>query len=309
MNKLLTLVLLTTIATGLFGQVIKVIEPKDTSVDDYFVVEPKGKIKGAMVLLPGGNLEPESIFPETKLHNVAYLHNILVVALSYGKTTIYLNDSVLHNINSVLIDLIEKYDIPKDKFVIGGFSAGGLTALSYTEYCKQYPDKSVINPQAVFTADSPVDLVDIWNTFQRELKKNYSQDAMNEAKYYLNKMQNDLNGTPENNLDNYIKHSPYYNGADDGGNAKFLLETSVRLYHDPDIVWQLKNRRRSLFDMNILCASAMINYLLLNGNYKAELVIADRPAMRSNGVRHPHSWSVIEEVDCILWIKKTLEIE
>jgi hypothetical protein len=309
MNKLITLILLTTITTGLFGQVIKVIDLKDTSIDDYYVVEPKGKIKGAMILLPGGNLEPESIFPETKLHNVAYLHNILVVALSYGKTTIYLNDSVLHNINSVLIDLIEKYEIPKDKFVIGGFSAGGVTALSYTEYCKQYPDKAIINPQAVFTADSPVDLVDVWYTFQRELKKNYSQIAMNEAKYYLNKMQNDLNGTPEDNLDNYIKNSPFYNGANDGGNAKYLLETSVRLYHDPDIVWQLKNRRRSLFDMNILCASAMINYLLLNGNDKAELVIADRPAMRSHGFRHPHSWSIIEEVDCVLWIKKSLGIE
>jgi len=295
--------------TGSFGQVIKEIQSKDATVENYFVVEPKGDIKGAMILLPGGNLEPESIFPETKLHGVAFLHNILVVTLSYGKTTIYLNDTVLHNINTVLTEVIEKYKIPKDKFVMGGYSAGGVTALSYTEYCKQFPDKSVINPQAVFTADSPVDLVDVWYTFQREIKKNYSQVAMNEAKYYLDKMQTDLKGTPLNNLDNYIKHSPYYNGAEDGGNAKYLLNTAVRLYYDPDVIWQLKNRRRSLFDMNELCASAMINYLLLNGNDRAEFMIADRPAMRSDGSRHPHSWSVIEEVECIIWIEKILKIK
>lgn len=309
MNKTGLIVLMICITTGVFGQVIKEIESQNSSVDSYFVVEPQGDIKGAMILLPGGNLNPESIFPETKLHNVAYLHNILVVALSYGKTTMYLNESVIQKVNSVLTEIIKEYNISKDEFVIGGFSAGGVTALSYTEYCKQYPDKSVINPQAVFTADSPVDLVDLWYTFQRELKKNYSEIAMREANIYLKRMQTDLNGSPEDNLDNYIKHSPYYNGADDGGNMRYLLNTAVRLYHDPDIVWQLKNRRRDLFDMNILCASAMINKLLLMGNERAELIIADRPAMRSHGFRHPHSWSIIEEVDCVLWIKKALDIK
>jgi len=309
MNKILPLILLTVITNGLFGQTIKLIEPKDTSVHDYYVVEPKDSIKGVLVLLPGSYQDAESIFPETKLHNVAYLHNLLVVAFTCGKTKAYIDEPTIQNINGVLGHVLEIYKIPKDNFAIGGYSAGGAIALSYAEYCKQFPTKAIINPQAVFTADSPVDLVDIWNTFNRELKKNYSKPAMNEAKFFLKTMQEDLNGTPETNLENYIKHSPFYTKSEDGGNAKYLLETSVRLYHDPDIVWQLKNRRRSLFDMNILCASEMINYLLLNGNNNAELVIADRPAMRSQGYRHPHSWSIIEEVDCILWIKKTIGIQ
>ena len=78
--------LLVCITSTVFGQVIKEIEIKYPTVNNYFVVEPKSEIKGAMILLPGASLAPESIFPETKLHNVAYLHNILVVALDYGKT-------------------------------------------------------------------------------------------------------------------------------------------------------------------------------------------------------------------------------
>ncbi len=307
MKSILTLLLICS-STILFSQSVKEIT-FNKAHESYFVVEPKDEIKGVLVLLPGGTQEPETIFPDSKLHNVAYLHNLLVVAMSYGQETIYLNDSIINEMNLVLEDVIKRYKVSKDKFAIGGFSAGGVMSLSFTEYCKQYPQKAVIDPQAVFTADSPVDLIDIYYTFKRELKKNYSDAAMTEARFYLKRLERDLKGTPETNLENYIKHSPFYNGADDGGNMKYLLNTAVRLHHDPDIVWQLKNRRRDLFDMNILCASAMINKLLLQGNNRAELIIADRPAKRSHGFRHPHSWSVIEEVDCILWIKKVLEID
>lgn len=309
MRKIGLFLVLVYTSVGLLGQVIQEVEFKYSEEHDhYLVVEPLESIEGVLVLLPGSYQEAESIFPETKLHNVAYLHNLLVVAFKCGETKAYIDEPTISNINAVLKHVIKKYNVPKDKFVIGGYSAGGMIALSYTEYCNQYPEKAIINPQAVFTADSPVDLIDIWYTFNRELEKNFSEPAMNEANAFLKTMNEDLNGTPDTNLENYIKHSPYYNGSKDGGNAKYLLETAVRLYHDPDIVWQLKYRRRSLFDMNILCASAMINYLLLNGNDRAELIIADRPAMRSHGFRHPHSWSIIEEVDCVLWIKKALGI-
>lgn len=309
MKKICILFLLACFVPGLSGQVIKEIKSKHHSIAPYFIVEPKDEILGVMVLLPGGSLNPESIFPETKLHNVAYLHNIMVVALDYGKTTIYLTDSVLHKMNMVLMEVMENYKIPRDKFVIGGYSAGGITALCYTVYCKQYPEKAVIDPQAVFTADSPVDIAEVWHTLNRELQKNYSETAMTEARYFLPQIEKDMKGTPESNPEGYISHSPYSHSQKDGGNAKYLLNTPVRLYHDPDIVWQLQNRRRDLFDMNEPMASAMINYLLLNGNDKAEFVVSDRPGMRSRGERHPHSWSIIEEVDCVIWLKECLGIE
>ncbi len=296
------------VAWAAHGQSHKKIEAPDGRFEPYFVVEPKGEIRGAMVLLPGGSQEPESIFPETKLHNVAYLHNILVIAMSYGKTTIYLTDEVLGRMDAVLADAMVRYGIPRDKFVIGGYSAGGTTALSYTVHCKQHTETALIDPQAVFTADSPVDVAVVWYTLQRELKKNHSEAAMAEAQYFLPQIEKDMEGTPENNMDNYIRHSPFSLFAEDGGNAKYLIHTPVRVHHDADIVWQIENRRRSFYDMNEPQASAMINYLRLNGNDRAEFVLADRPALRSSGSRHPHSWSVIEEVGCILWVKECLDI-
>jgi len=309
MTKAGLIFLLAFITNTVWGQIIKEIEARDTSVNNYFVVEPKGEIKGAMILLPGGSYEPESIFPETKLHNVAYLHNILVVALDYGKNNIYLTDNALYKINSVLLDVMKRYAVPKNKFVIGGYSGGGINSLNYTIHCKQFPEKAIIEPQGVFTADAPVDLTEVWYSLNREIKKNFSNAAMNEARYFLPYIEADMNGTPETNPENYIKHSPYSHRTKDGGNVKYLLNVPVRLHHDIDIVWRLKNRRQDLFDMNDAYASAMINWLLLNGNEKAEFVVADRPAMMSNGIRNTHAWSVIEEVSCVLWAKECLGIK
>lgn len=309
MDKILLLSFLTLLTTGLFGQSIKEIEMPDSLVENYFVVEPKGKVEGAMILLPGGSLSPESTFPETKLHNVAYLHNILVIAMGYGRNNIYLTDEALYKMNTVLVDVMNRYDIPKDKFVIGGFSGGGIISLNYTIHCKQFPEKAVIDPQGVFTADAPVDLTEVWYSLNREINKNFSEMAMNEARYFLPHIETDMNGTPETNPENYIKHSPYTHRAKDGGNVKYLLNVPVRLHHDIDIVWRLKNRRQDLFDMNDAWASAMINWLLLNGNDKAEFVVSDRSGRRSSGQWNTHSWSVIEEISCVLWAKECLGLK
>ncbi|MFM7857623.1 MAG: hypothetical protein ACKO96_38310, partial [Flammeovirgaceae bacterium] len=102
--------------------------------------------------------------------------------------------------------------------------------------------------------------------------------------------------------------SPFYAASNEPGNERFLKNTAVRVYHDMDVVWQLQNRRRSLYDNNALCSSELINRLLLMGNDKAAFVQSDRKGYRSNGMRHTHSWSIVDEVECIQWIKEVLEI-
>ena len=82
---------------------------------------------------------------------------------------------------------------------------------------------------------------------------------------------------------------------------------AVRVYEDIDVEWQLKERRRSLYDTNILNASELINRLLLSGNNKAEFKTSKQPGQRSNGMRHPHSWSIVDEVECIQWAIKLFD--
>jgi hypothetical protein len=87
----------------------------------------------------------------------------------------------------------------------------------------------------------------------------------------------------------------------DGGNAKFLKETPIRVYCDVDPIWWMNNRGVDMYDMNALDQSAMI--LLLNemGNKNAEFINAYGKGYRLEGNRHPHSWSILEPEGLIKW--------
>jgi hypothetical protein len=54
--------------------------------------------------------------------------------------------------------------------------------------------------------------------------------------------------------------------------------------------------------------SELVKRLLLLNNNNVEFIVAKQPGMRSNGVRNPTSLSIVDEVECVQWIKHTLGI-
>ncbi|HVX52788.1 MAG TPA: alpha/beta hydrolase [Chitinophagaceae bacterium] len=277
----------------------------DSTYSYYLAIKPlSNNIQGAMVLLPGFGSNAESILPETMLHNVACVNNILTIVLNTGQT-LYADTAFITGINNILADVIKKYGVESDKFVIGGHSAGGTLALRYTELCKQYPALYPVQPQGVFSVDGPVDLINLYHYFEREIKKNYAPAGVNEAVYVKGLMDKEL-GPLKDNLQKYAALSPFYALQDTAGNERYLDNVAVRVYHDADIVWMLQNRRRSLYDMNALASSELINTLLLQGNNKAEYV-PGKPGYRSNGMQHPHSWSIVNEIELVQWVKKLFQ--
>jgi hypothetical protein len=50
----------------------------------------------------------------------------------------------------------------------------------------------------------------------------------------------------------------------------------------------------------------MINLLQLKGNKEAELIVTQDKGIRLNGRKHPHSWSIMDSEDCLIWIFKQL---
>jgi len=280
------------------------VQLNEKNKDEYYLaLRPQsGKIIGVLVLLQGYGGKAEDNFPETKLFNVAYLNDILAISLSEGEK-IYPDEQVNDLLNRTLADVVKRYAVAKDKFVVGGFSAGGTISMRYAEYCVENSNKAPIAPKGVFAVDSPLDLASIWRYFQREMKKNYSEVGVFEAKM-ISAMMNKEIGTPETNPKKYNELTPFDHELTEAGNERFLKNMAVRVYEDIDVEWQLKNRRRSMYDSNILDASELINRLLLLGNEQAEFITAKQPGYRSNGMRHPHSWSIVDEVECIQWCLK-----
>ena len=281
----------------------KVIVNSQDSISGYYLaVEPAShRIASVLVLWPGFAEGAETVFPETKLDNVAYTNNILVVAVCAG-AKLYVDAELRPKLNRVFDDIVSRYRVRPNQFVLGGFSAGGTVALRYTELCKESPADYPIQPKGVFTIDSPVDLFDLWRYCDREIAKNFAQAGASEAQF-VQQLMTQEHGTPTDNRDEYKGLTPFCRDLTEPGNERHLTNTAVRVYHDVDINWYLRERRRSAFDENFAASSELINRLLLLGNQKAEFVQSNRKGVRSNGTRHPHSWSIVNEVACIQWIK------
>lgn len=293
-------------STWLVGQDFEKItlKEKDSLGGYYLALRPWNEIQGVLVLFPTRGYLPETVFEESKLQNIAWSNNLLTIAFSAGKS-FYADTKSIENINMILDDVVERYGVKRDRFVFGGFGGGGMIGLRYVEYCNENPEKFPVNPKGVFAIDPAVDYICLWKYFERELKTGISESGKAEAEYVLKEMTSNI-GTLQENFEKYQELTPFYAALEEAGNEKFLLNIPVRLYYEIDVEWYLKVKRRSAYDLNFLNGSELIRRLIVLGNSKAEFIQSNKKGYRSNGQRHPHSWSIIDETECVQWIRKIL---
>jgi pimeloyl-ACP methyl ester carboxylesterase len=269
----------------------------------YLAVEPESDtIEGVLILIAGFGQRPEDVFLETKLEQVAFENNVLTIAFAAGNK-LYADSVTRYNLSLVIKDILIRYKTDPTKFVIGGFSAGGMIALRYVELCNEFPDSFPIQPKGVFTVDSPIDIFTIYKQLEQSLADNYSPIAVEEAQRALKYIRDDY-GVPEEHIPVYAALTAFSMNKAYGENERFLKNVAVRTYHDVDIAWRIINRNQTVHNSNYEVTAELINRLVLMGNHRAEFMQSFKTGYRSNGQRHPHSWSIVDEVECIEWIKK-----
>ncbi|TCD00533.1 MORN repeat-containing protein [Pedobacter psychroterrae] len=273
----------------------------------YYTLSPKVAVKGALVLLPSTWERPESVLNNNKKLCQLASDDGLIIIVPSTNMHICLDPPVTFFLNSVFTDAISRYQIPKDKFVMGGFSLGGIVSLRYAQLAFENNDSTAIVPKAVYSVDGPVDFANMYYQFEREVEKNVSTMAVNEAKYYLDGMNKYFGGSPSQHPEKYINNSIYSRSERQGGNAKYLNSVSLRIYSDPDVDWAMKNRQRDLYDMNAPDQTALVIELNLQGNKQAEFINALGKGYRLDGTRHPHSWSLVDAANCLSWINENLD--
>jgi len=285
----------------------KVIYDEKDSTNGYYLAMPprSGNIQGVQVLFLSFNT-PEYILPETRLPSVGSANDILTIIASLD-TALCADDAPVARISKILNHVVKRFSADTAKFALGGYEYAGNIVLRYTELCYEHPEEFSVRPKAVFAIDCPVDLVELMHWCEREIKKNYFDGNVGDAKYISNALTREL-GDLSSNKEKYIRVSPFYKDAQRAGYEQWLKDVPVRLYYDTDIRWELKNRRNSYYDTYIPDGSELINRLLLAGNKNAEFISSKLPGMRSNGLRNPHSWSIVDETDCIQWLKQKLDI-
>jgi len=278
---------------------------KDSTTLFYEKMIPSGKPIGVLVILGGTfDLIPD-IKKQITLHSLAVQKNLLVIfpSINYGTNKLFPEYKFL---DTIFKQIVNQYKIPKDKFVIGGFSGGGMLALRYTERANKFKDSSYIIPRAVFGVDPPVDYAHLWDHCVNDVERNVSDMAVRESKSIMEEYRKEFGGSPQEHPENYVEYSIYSHSEKDGGNAKYLINTPVLIYTEPDVMWQLNYRQRDFYDMNCLDQSAMINFLRLHGNKNSELITTYNKGKRLDGKKHPHSWSIMNSQQCLSWIMKQL---
>ncbi len=278
---------------------------KDSTTLFYEKLIPKNKPVGVLVILPGSGEGIEDVKKQITLHTLAVQKNLLVIFPSINWGT---NKHIPEHqfLDTIFKEIVKQYNVPKDKFVIGGFSGGGMVALTYAEKANSHSDSTFIKPKAIFGVDPPLDYARLWNHCKKDIERNFSEPAIQEGKWIMERYTKEFGGSPEQFPENYIKYSIFSYSQKDGGNAKYLINTPVLLYNEPDILWAMKNRHRDYYDMNCVDIAAMINYLQQQGNKNAQLIVTNNKGKRLNGMRHPHSWSIMNSQQCLDWIMKQL---
>jgi hypothetical protein len=302
---LTTLLLLSQIS---YTQTLKkiVLDEKDIFSGHYLVVEPNSdSITGVLVLLAGFGQHAAHTPSETKLHNVAFANNILTIFYAAGNK-LYADSITQVKLTTVINDVMKRYKVSSNSFVLGGYSAGGMVAMRYVELCYEFPDKFPIRPKAIFTVDSPIDIFTIYEQLEESAKNNYSEFAVEEAVRAMGHIKNEY-GIPKENIPTYARLTAFSMKKEYSQNEKYLKDCAVRTYHDVDIAWRINNRNQTVHLSNYEVTAELINRLVLMGNSKAEFMQSFQTGYRSNGQRHPHSWSIVNEIECIQWMKELIK--
>jgi hypothetical protein len=277
--------------------------PKDTTANYYIVFKPQIQAKGLIVILPGFGETPEMAVQETVIQDKANKLGLLTIfaSLQYGSGSFYIDTLSQRKLDTLILNLQSKFKLKDKPLYLGGFSLGGSGVVKYAE--RAYASKILPKPKAIFAIDPPLDFERFYKSSEYQIRLSKSKIATEESVYFLERLRYEYQGSPVENLKAYHQISPYSYSDTLQTAIKSLMNCPVMLFSEPDIAWQMKERGRSMYDLNTMDCSAMINTLNSWGNKNAQLILtSDKGYRKLTGKKNPHSWSIAEADLVVNWL-------
>jgi hypothetical protein len=307
MKKLNLLFLTLFISIISYGQRIETVflSEKDSSSNMYVAVFPKGEVvKSFMVLLDGFGNSPNSALSQTEIPIFASKNGILTIMpiLKTG-STYWGSDTASQNSLKDIIDfIVTKYHLKDKDFYIGGFSIGGTCAVKYAELSVQ--ENYSLKPKAVFAINPVLDWERYYNGAKRVVRLSDTTKVNDEVFYMIERIEKEMNGTPQTALDNFHSQSPYSFSDSTQKAIKNLIKIPIMIISEPDLQWYLTERNYDCSYNNITDQTAMINELQRLGNQNSVLITTTNKGYRKpNNTRHPNSWSIADPKKLIKWLQ------
>lgn len=301
MLKLKLTVLVYFILTNLFGQKIEKVflDQSDSTRNHYIIIYPENiPLSGYIFIIPGFGQTVEMALEQTDLPIKTAESGLLTIipTLQDGVLSFGVDNSSQQSLNNMIRDVKNKHKLSDLPFFIGGFSIGGSCAIKYAQ-------NATMKPAAVFGVDPPLDFERFYNSSKRDIRLSVDKEPSQENVYMVERIEKEFNGTPQKALSNFYEISPYSFTDHTQAAVKKFGNIPLRIYSEPDVDWWLKERNFDFTSINGPECSAMINELNRLGNNNAELIVTENKGYRKPyNVRHPHSWSIVDNDELITWL-------
>ena len=278
-------------------QIKKTVSEKITTSE--FELIKSGKQNGLLILFPCFPCDAKNTFSEFKISEISVKNGFSVLAMNLNKH-LFLNQSEKQQLTEQLEEILLENNLSKENIFIGGFSSGGNVSLIISDFLVE--SKSQLQPKGLFVVDSPIDLLALYKTAQKNLKLDFSEPSVQEATWIKSFFDKKF-GNPENGIDNYEKYSPFTLETQNIKNLKNLKNLKIRFYTEPDLQWWQENRKNEYKDLNAYYLKKLSTKLKTEfGSENIELIETENKGYRANGERHPHSWAIVNEKDLMKWM-------
>lgn len=274
------------------------VEFEEIIKDRYELFRPAGNIKAVLVLFGGYPEKPEDVKREFTILEEAKKNNISILYMNYNQK-LWMEQNEKQQLAEQLQNIFEENKLPTNNIYIGGFSSGGNVTLLISDFITQ--QDLDITPKGVFIVDSPIDLVALYKASEKNIKRNFSELSVQESTWILETLGEQF-GNPNSDISKYQEHAIYTSKTDNIDNLRYLKNTKIRMYTEPDTLWWKENRMADYKQMNAYYIKKLSETLNKSEFTDVEYIPTLDKGYRANGERHPHSWAIVDNTGLINWI-------
>ncbi|SDR71687.1 hypothetical protein [Christiangramia echinicola] len=273
-------------------------ESNPISTDSYNLYKPNNT-EAVLILFGGFPENGEIIETEFPITDMALEEEVAVIYMNYNRK-LWLEESQKAALANDLKVLFETNNLPKKKIFIGGLSSGGNIAILIGNYLAENSNLN-LEPTGVFVVDSPIDLAALYKITEENIKKDFSEASVGESTFIHNYFKSQL-GNPNEEIKPYEDYSVFTHETKNYQNIEDLKNTKLRFYSEPDKEWWKKNMGVDYDQMNAFHLKRLTKFLQEQDYKDVEYITSENKGYRSNGERHPHSWSIVNKEDLLRWI-------
>lgn len=271
----------------------------EIATDFYELSKPTENIKGVLVLFPGFPHKAEDTKREFKVIEIAKQNSIAVIYMNYNQK-LWLEKDEKQKLAEQLQNILLENKLPLNHVYIGGYSSGGNVSLLISSFLNENKNFK-FKPKGVFMVDSPIDLVALYKSSEKNLKRNFSEVSVTESTWIIEILKNRF-GNPNDDISKYQEYATYTSETNTIENLKGLKNTKIRLYTEPDTLWWKENRMADYDQINSYYIERLFENLKESGFNQVEYLPSVNKGYRENGDRHPHSWSIVDKQELMKWI-------